>query len=262
MSNLYKQYFVHTEHENARVINSNALLEERLKKELEKKRKEESHGESSFTTGIVGVETETIEVQDVIAEAREEAERLTEEARRTADELLMQAREEAQRLLEEAKEKGYREGAAVREQELEQTDRQREQETQEKRAKLEEDYRNKLETMEKEIVDVLVDVFNRVFHIQFDDKKQILVHLINNTILHIEGDRRFRIKVSEKNVNFLEGQKEDILGRVGRGLELEFIADSSMGQNDCLIETDSGIFECGLDTQMENLLKDIKSLCS
>ncbi len=28
--------------------------------------------------------------------------------------------------------------------------------------------------MEKELVDVILNVFNKVFHIQFDDKKEIL----------------------------------------------------------------------------------------
>jgi len=29
--------------------------------------------------------------------------------------------------------------------------------------------------MEKELVDVILNVFNKVFHIQFDDKKEILL---------------------------------------------------------------------------------------
>ena len=95
-----------------------------------------------------------------------------------------------------------------------------------------------------------------------DNKKHILMHLINDAILNVEGDRTFRIKVADSNVLFLENHREDILERVGHGIELEFIADSSMDGNDCLIETDSGVFDCSLGTQLENLIKDIKSLCS
>ena len=127
---------------------------------------------------------------------------------------------------------------------------------------LEAEYVSKREAMEQDLVDVILEVFNKVFHIQFDNKKHILMHLINDAILNIEGDRKFRIKVADSNVLFLENHREDILERVGHGIELEFIADSTMEGNDCLIETDSGVFDCSLETQLENLIKDIKSLCS
>ena len=127
---------------------------------------------------------------------------------------------------------------------------------------LEADYVKKRNEMEHDLVDVILDVFNKVFHIQFDNKKHILMHLIDDAILNIEGDRKFRIKVAESNVLFLENHREDILERVGHGIELEFIADSTMDGNECLIETDSGVFDCSLGTQLENLIKDIRSLCS
>lgn len=36
--------------------------------------------------------------------------------------------------------------------------------------------------MEQDLVDVIVTVFEKVFHIQFDDKKEILMHLIEDAI--------------------------------------------------------------------------------
>ena len=65
--------------------------------------------------------------------------------------------------------------------------------------------------MEKELVDVILNVFNKVFHIQFDDKKEILLHLINNAIANIEDEKHFRIKVAGDNVSFLEKHKDEIL---------------------------------------------------
>ena len=58
--------------------------------------------------------------------------------------------------------------------------------------------------MEKDLVDVILEVFNKVFHIQFDHKKHILMYLIDDAILNIEGDKKFRIKVANSNVMFLE----------------------------------------------------------
>lgn len=65
--------------------------------------------------------------------------------------------------------------------------------------------------MEQDLVDVIVTVFEKVFHIQFDDKKEILMHLIEDAILNIEDDKRFRVKVAEDNALFLENHKTEIL---------------------------------------------------
>ena len=38
------------------------------------------------------------------------------------------------------------------------------------------------------------------------------------------------------------------------------MADASLQEHQCMIETDSGVFECGVDVQLENLLGTLKSL--
>ena len=271
MSNLYKQYLVQNQPDNARVIDANALLELRAAKLLERQREEakrQAQLAQSFEAGIIRTDTEYIEEiveeepVDPIESAREEAERILAEANATANEITKKAQAEAVALCEEYKAQGYAEGASIKERELQELKERLETDFALQSQMLESEYIRKRDTMEVELVDVILQVFNKVFHIQFDSKKHILMHLINDAILNIEGDRNFRIKVADSNVLFLENHREDILERVGHGIELEFIADSTMDGNECLIETDSGIFDCSLETQLENLIKDIKSLCS
>lgn len=278
MSNLYKQYWVTNQQENARVINANALLEERMAKQRERQLAEQRRQQElagCFEAGIVRANTEVIEEiaeeekADLTEQAREEAERIKAEAERVLSEakaqaqtVLTQAQLEAEKIREEAQQQGYADGDAKAQKELSEKRIRLENEYSAKSSRLEQDYVTKRDNMETELVDVILEVFNKVFHIQFDNKKHILMHLINNTILNIEGERKFRIKVADNNVLFLENHREDILERVGHGIELEFIADSSMNGNDCLIETDSGVFDCSLGMQLESLIKDIRSLSS
>ena len=271
LSNLYKQYLVQNQPDNARVIDANALLELRAAKLLERQREEakrQAQLAQSFEAGIIRTDTEYIEEiveeepVDSIESAREEAERILAEANATANEITKKAQAEAVALCEEYKAQGYAEGASIKERELQELKERLETDFALQSQMLESEYIRKRDTMEVELVDVILQVFNKVFHIQFDSKKHILMHLINDAILNIEGDRNFRIKVADSNVLFLENHREDILERVGHGIELEFIADSTMDGNECLIETDSGFFDCSLETQLENLIKDIKSLCS
>lgn len=268
MPNLYKQYFVQNQNENARVINPNAVLEARAAKILERQRAEQKHQEElsrSFEAGIVTETTDKIEETEPVCEAqlvKEEAERILNDAKCQAEAVLNQAYADAKNIHEEARVQGYADGNAAMQKELEEARLKLLEEFSSKSEALEADYVKKRNEMEHDLVDVILDVFNKVFHIQFDNKKHILMHLIDDAILNIEGDRKFRIKVAESNVLFLENHREDILERVGHGIELEFIADSTMDGNECLIETDSGVFDCSLGTQLENLIKDIRSLCS
>ena len=240
MPNLYKQYFVHNEPDKTRVINSNDIVEKRLEKMAELKRMEQKTTDGNgFSAGIVGPDTDYVEEIDHTAEAKKEAEKILAEAHAQAETILSQADQEAENIRENAKNTGY----------------QRKQET------LQDEFREKQKNMEKDLVDVILEVFNKVFHIQFDNKKHILMYLIDDAILNIEGDKKFRIKVANSNVMFLENHKEEILERVGAGIEIEIVADSSMDGNSCVIETDSGVFDCSLGVQLENLIKDIKSLC-
>ena len=45
-------------------------------------------------------------------------------------------------------------------------------------------------------------------------------------------------------------------------MSLEIISDLSLEGNQCIIETDTGIFDCSMDVQLKNLIKDLKSLSS
>ncbi|MBO5524050.1 MAG: flagellar biosynthesis protein [Roseburia sp.] len=264
LSNLYKPWSVRAEETNARVINSDALIDNYIeKKPVKKPRTVDADG---FARGLVAPEVEPVvpeeSDEELLLEANQKAETILAEAREEADALLAKAQAEVEKIREEARKQGIAEGQTWLEEETARKKEQLEADYRGDRKALETEYIEKRKTMEADLVDVILKVFNKVFHIQFDNKKQILVSLIDDAIMNIEGEKHFRIKVAEDNLLFLENNKEDILNRVGHDIELEILADSSLEGNDCIIETDSGVFDCSLGTQLENLIKDIRSLCS
>ena len=230
MSNLYKQWGVAPKQEGARIINSNAIVAQKIE-EMAKKMREQAGTEVDFTDGFSqGLGAENVEAileepqADPIEEAKEEAERILSEAKADAEE------QEMQRHLQQLEES------------------------------LNTDYRNKLQHMEQQVVEVVVHVFEKVFHIQFDDKTEILLSLVSDAIMGIEGSKDFRIRVAEVNFEFMENHRHELEERVGEDISLEMIADPMLEENQCMIETDSGIFNCSLGVQLENLIKDLKSL--
>ena len=125
---------------------------------------------------------------------------------------------------------------------------------------MQEAYQQQLEELEPRLVDVIADVFEQVFHVQFDDKKEILIYLIQNTILGIEDAKEFQIKVGVEDFTYLEKHKNEIQEKVGQSVNIEVMADAGMTDGQCVIETDAGVFDCGRDVQLENLIKALRSL--
>lgn len=266
-SNLVKQNYVITQSEETRIINYNGLLEEKLKAFLQTQDTAESQdGEANgFTEGLPIADTvaapEPEEEKDYVAEAQAEAEKILAEAREQADALIAEAREQAHTLCEEQKEKGYRDGQSRMESEIASFKQQLKQELEQKEAALNADYEMQFSTMEADLIDAIIQVFDRVFHIQFEQKRDILLYLVSQTIRQTESGNVFRIRVSLDNRNYLEEHMEDILAQIGRNATLEIVGDVACSDGDCRIEAESGVFDCGVDIQFSNLIKDIRSLC-
>ena len=68
-------------------------------------------------------------------------------------------------------------------------------------------------------------------------------------------------KTQSRNRRLLEEHKQELLECVGQNATLDLVTIHSMTEGECIIETDTGVFECGMDVQLDNLIRDIQSLC-
>ncbi len=263
MSNLYKQRRILPGNGNTRIINSNSKVEARIQ---ELARQAAPVPADGFVQGLpaeaveVAPPEEVISPAELLQQAQAEAAAAIEEAQAQAEAIRAQARQEAEAIKAQARQEGHElghsEGAAKAEEALAQGQRQLE----EQRQALEAEYRQKTEELEPYLVGVIADVFEKVFHVQFDDQKEILVHLAEKVILNAEGTKEFHIRVSLKDYEFVENHKDEITERVGGAVKVEVMADASLRERQCMIETDSGIFDCGPDVQLDNIIKALRSL--
>ena len=114
--------------------------------------------------------------------------------------------------------------------------------------------------MEREIVSAITTVMERVFHVQFQEKREILLALVQKTLSNVEIGKSFRIRASERNKKYLDEHMDSLRAQVGSEVSVEVASDASMGEESCMIETDFGVFDCGIDTQMKSLVKEIQKL--
>jgi len=188
--------------------------------------------------------------------AQEEADAMLADARSQVDAMLADAKNQAEAMQEQARKEGFaagqQEGNARAREKLDELAGELEREHQ----RMEEDYQQKIRELEPYLIDVVADVFEKVFHVQFDDKKEILLYLIQKVILNTEETKEFQIRVSLN----AEEHKSEIQEKVGASVHIEIMADAALQERQCMIETDSGIFDCGMDIQLDNLIKALKSL--
>ncbi len=284
--NLYKAGWVRVEGEEKCVIDSNSLVAERIEKWENLRRAnasalpsfEEEEGESGeeFTSGIAGEELDVLfadgeGASNVIKagetagpsleEIEAQAEAIIEEAKAEAERILTGARSQGESLRAEAIEEGNRQGyEAGYERGMAEVDGLK-QELAERRRALEAEYDELLENLEPRFIETITDVYSHIFGVDLMDNRDILVHLIDSTLRKVESSRTFIVHVSADDYPHVNMQKQTLMeGAVaGRGL-IEIIEDIALSKGDCLIETDGGIFDCGVGTQLEELTKKLQVL--
>ena len=274
MSNIVKQYFTVVRSEDKRIIDTNDLAMKRIGEQLTESDagddgfisglkaeelvpvdedicEEESEGgnaaQTATNTGYL-VEQARKEAITILEEARAEAARITEEARS-----LMEA--EKNKVLTEAGENGYREGLIKAGEEAEALRR----EYREKEAELESFYRQQIEEMEPKLVDAITDIYQHIFDVELSNHKEILLNLLRSA-LKGAGGRDFLIHVSREDYIYISENRTKLLEVLPSRCELDVVEDQSLAVNECLIETEGGMIDCGLDTQMTELKQKLRLL--
>ena len=94
-----------------------------------------------------------------------------------------------------------------------------------------------------------------------NNEKEILLHLIGNTLQKVESGTTYLVHVSRENYEMVSSQKEMLQSMVASSsCNVEIVEDISLSGEDCIIETDGGIFDCGLGTELKELSARLRLL--
>ena len=275
MSNLLKRSSVINKDE--RVIDYNDLIKKKIQAIMESK-----HNEMDADGFINGLHADVVEelisdddTADALTDdaamgeqqaaaslenANAEAERIIEEARLQAEQIIADANKNADAAFEEAKQNGYYEGNEKAQEEMNIKQAQLEVELDNKRTELEQEYNNLKESIEPELVEVITDVFRKVTGVVAEDNQEIILHLINDVMHNADGSRDYVIKVSPDDYKCLVNNQGKIYCAMSREVNIDIVEDATLERNQCMIETNTGIFNCSLDIELNNLIKNIKLL--
>ncbi len=291
--NLLKVGFANVQVEEKRVINSNELAERRIEEQAQKLAQERQAGlmnsgdgsEDGFTAGLSAEQMEGLLSDDeseegsrsnvikananaeraqILSDAQQEAEELLTRAREQAEmqagQILSDAREQAEAAREsiivQARQQGYQEGVHRAEIEL----ARKEQELSERLKAMEAEYEGFVDQLEPRFVDAITGVYEHLFQVELSSYRDILMNLIAATVRQVEG-RDFLVHVSAEDYPYVSMEKKQLTDALtSPNATLELVEDITLRHNECMIETEGGIYDCGLGTQLSELAQKLKLL--
>ncbi len=285
LSNLFKAGFVNYDNTEAFVIDSNELANRKIEEfhelELKKQREmggeEEMHPEEMLEEDFVpSIDMEQLsqltEDQDEMVETfpdpqfdmeamQAEMDLKLQQAQEQADAIIQDAQQQAQSIMESAAqegrsqgyEAGYQEGVAAAEAlkaEIEQ-----------QRGDLEAEYQQIVDGLEPEMVDVLTQIYEHVLGIELRDDKGIILHLLKTTLSRIEPGSNLIVHVSSDDYDDVIDARASLDACItSPNTTMEIIEDPLLKENECMIESDSGIFDCSLGVELSELSRKLKLL--
>lgn len=279
-SNLLKRGFTKLSEDDTRVINTNDLVAKRIQELSAKMQQTKTEG---FVSGLAAdkvdalvADTEEPEVEPQncgnVIKAGEDLHKLREDAEAQAAQIVEEAKTQAESILQDARAQAESEKQAVLEQARkqglaeaqEQADRiqtQREAEYREKTAGLDAEYQKMIDELEPKFVDTITGIYEHIFHVDLHSYREVLCYLISTTMRNTEDNKSFLIHVSKEDYPYVSMQKKQITAQaVSPNASVEIIEDMTLGKGECLIETEGGIFDCGLGTQLAELRQKLKLL--
>lgn len=287
--NIFKFNQVIVQNEDTLVIDNNEKVAKRIEYLEELMLKEAKDGEipdslDGFTSGLDAEQVEALtadldteeepspiikaeknDLAEALSIVSAQAQEMLEAARREAENIKSQALIEAQSEIEqlrrdtyeEARSQGYDNGYNEA---MAQVEQQKEKLLEEHR-KLEAEYQELIDDLEPKFVETLTDIYEKVFQIDLKKEHDIVMHLISSTMHKIEGNSNYLIHVSKEDYPYVNLKKNETLASaVSMNAQIEIVEDVTLGPNDCIIETDGGVFDCGLGTQLEELSQKLKLL--
>ena len=279
-SNLLKRGFTKLVEEDTRVIDTNDLVAKRIRELSAKMQQEEGTG---FVSGLAADKVDApvsdsegdegdSQTSGNVIKAGEDLQKLREEAEAEAQQIVEEAKIQAESILQEAKaqaeaqkadvlEQARRQGQQEAKEEADRAEAGREAEYRQKIDGLETEYQKRMDELEPKFIDTITGIYEHIFHVDLHSYREVLCYLISSTMRKTEDNRSFLVHVSKDDYPYVSMQKKQIMaGATAPNSTVEIVEDMTLGKGECMIETDGGIFDCGLGTQLSELRQKLKLL--
>jgi flagellar assembly protein FliH len=207
---------------------------------------------------VEGLKAVVVDALTSYEETNEMNTKAIEDATNEAKHILEQAKKEAEKMKQEAfaaaQKKGYEEGILKAKNETQKLKAEYEQ----KSSRLIQEYEAMTKEMEPQMVHIIASLVEKMTGIISQDREEVILYLVDKAIKNMDKSDQYTIKVSKEDFEYISMRKNLLLAAIGRETQLYITEDAGLKKNQCFIETDVKIINCSLDTQLNNLITDLK----
>ncbi|MDL1956463.1 MAG: hypothetical protein LWW95_05375 [Candidatus Desulfofervidus auxilii] len=183
----------------------------------------------------------------------------------SSEDLLVKAKEEAEQIKKQAYETGFKQGLKEG---IKQGEKEAKIEILKKAEKKLENlekiieeiaqFRQKLfQKMEKEILGLALAIAKKIVKQEVNINKEVILNNIREAINKLTEVDRVFVKVNPEDYEFIQQYRPDFLETLNQKQKIKLIKDETIKRGGCLIETDFGQIDARIETQLENLTKDL-----
>ena len=199
-------------------------------------------------------EIDLFDIENIDFNQREERRRGTRRRgyRRIDDRnLVSRAQDEAENIKKSAFEEGYRKGLEKASADLEQ-------------------FRKNIinfmgapkevfEYIAPDILEISVDIAKKIIKKEVESDPQVLVNTIVDVLKSVsKNEPKINIRVKPQAVNFVKDALPDITYQYGIDSKINIISDPSIEDGGCIFQTNNGIVDASIDTQLEIIKKALE----
>lgn len=284
MSNLFKAGYVSYDQSEARIIDSNELANRKIEafqeQEMKRQRAQMLQEEPSYDTAegddfIPGIDMEQLsqltEDQSMLESVPDpqfdmeamqaEIDLKLQQAQEQADTIVNNAHAQAQEIMQMAQQQGHQEGYDAGYQEGVAAAQALQADFEQQKEDLEKQYQQIVDELEPEMVDILTQIYEHVFNIELREDKGIILHLLKTTLSRIEPGNDLIVHISSDDYDDIMEQKEELDACItSPNTTMEIIEDPLLKENECMIESDSGVFDCSLGVELSEITRKLKLL--
>lgn len=167
--------------------------------------------------------------------------------------LVSRAQEEAENIKKSAFEEGYRKGLENAQDDLE-------------------DFRNQFsgfmsakkdvfEYIAPDILEISVDIAKKIIKKEVESDPQVLINTIIDVLKTVsKSEPKINIRVKPQAVQFIKDTLPNITYQYGIEAKINIISDPSIEDGGCIFQTNNGIVDASIDTQLEIIKKALEGM--
>jgi type III secretion protein L len=179
-------------------------------------------------------------IKGEIYSATSKAREILQKAQDEAQEIVRKAHEEKEREKQDGYQAGYQEGLA---------------QVTELLAKARVEYEQTLKNASKDMLNLAFKIAEKIVGKQMELDKNIIMDIVFQALQTVRQSRQITLRVNPDDAKVLKANKDAFLEKLGQGREIDVVEDKKVEKGGCIIESEIGVVEAQLQTQLERLKK-------